>query len=70
MNKVLLDGYGIKLKAIRGEVDTSCPYDQEVGREGYSEIVIETDKGNFFIHGCSQCYVLSWFIEKGDSDET
>jgi len=58
--KVLLDGYAIKVKAIRGEVNNTCPLDQENGTEGYNEIIIETDKGEFIIVGCSVCGVLAF----------
>ena len=56
--RVLLDGYAIKVKAIRGEVNYTCPLDQEKGTEGYNEIIIETDKGEFIIAGCPECGVL------------
>ena len=63
MSKVLLDGYGVRIKSIRGEVDNSCPDRRGSHEEGYREIVIETNKGDIIIGGCSNCHVLSWFIE-------
>lgn len=56
MSKVLLDGYGVTLKAIRGIPDSSCPDNRD---SGFYEIIVETDKGDFIIKGCSNCYVLS-----------
>ena len=64
MSKVLLDGYGLKIKSIRGEIDKTCPDKRDKGEEGYHEIIIETNKGTFIIDGCSQCPVISWFKEE------
>lgn len=66
MSKVLLDGYGVTLKAVRGVIDKTCPYNRDEDKEGYREIVIETNKGNFIICGCSQCHVLSWLGENSE----
>ena len=57
MSKVLLDGYGLKLKAIRGFPDHTCP---DIKEDGFSKIIIETNKGEFSIIGCSECYVLKF----------
>ena len=68
MSKVLLDGYGVKIKAIRGEVDNSCPDRRRAEEEGYREIIIETNKGDIIIGGCSNCHVLSYFIENHEDE--
>lgn len=71
--KILLDGHGIKLKAIRGILDDSCPR-RDKGK-GYREITVETNKGDFYVIGCSACHVLgagwtgSEFTTKHESDE-
>jgi len=62
MSKILLDGYGINLKSIRGIPDNTCPDT----KNGYREIVIETDKGQFIIWGCSHCHVLSGMWKKSE----
>ena len=51
--KVILDGYGKKLLAIRGSPTEYCP-----SGPAYSSIEIQTDKGTLHISGCSHCHVI------------
>ncbi len=59
--KVLLDGHGVKLLAIRGKPLPPDVHDPP-GEEAMSEIVIETDIGNYVISGCHAC--SSVFFER------
>ncbi len=52
--KVLLDGHGVKLLAIRGKPIAPGVHDPPE-EEPMFEIVIETNKGNFTISGCHAC---------------
>ena len=65
MSKVLLDGYGLKLKAIRGFPDHTCP---DIKEDGFSKIVIETNKGEFSITGCYNCSVLKFKNKPSSGD--
>lgn len=49
---VLVDGAGAKLIAIRGKSLIGYHNSNE---DSMSEIVIETDKGNYVISGCHAC---------------
>jgi hypothetical protein len=63
--KVILDGYGYKVKAIKGQKHWS----EDLHPEDFHEIIIETDKGNFWISGCGNCGALS-FGKVQSSDTT
>jgi len=58
----LLDGYGIKLKAIWGRKI----YYEDLHPDGLYDIVIETDNGNYVIGGCSNCETV--FFRKSEEE--
>lgn len=58
--KILLDGYGIKLLSIRGK-----PHDDiELHPNDYEEIILETNKGTYVIEGCPNCYVVGFRLRE------
>ena len=63
MSKVLLDGYRVTLKAIRGIPDSYCPDNRD---DGFSKIIVETDKGDFIVEGCNNCYILSYSFKASE----
>ena len=59
--KKLLDGHGVKLKAIWGREI----YYRDLHPNGLYDIAIETNKGIFVIHGCANCETV-WFSKDSD----
>uniref|UniRef100_A0A6M3LYN8 Uncharacterized protein n=1 Tax=viral metagenome TaxID=1070528 RepID=A0A6M3LYN8_9ZZZZ len=57
-DKIILDGHGKKLLAVRGKYTDYCP-----DGPGYDYIEIQTDKGTLRIKGCSNCHVLDTYWE-------
>ena len=55
--KILLDGYGTKLKSIRAEEG----YYEDLHPDGLSSITIKTDKGDYEISGCSYCETIFFY---------
>ena len=54
--KKILDGHGVKLKAIWGREI----YYKDLHPTDFYDIIIETNKGTFTIGGCSNCEAVSF----------